>query len=98
MPNDRLYRDDVGKQFLAGGAKEFLQAFKPNVELAPKLSGGVKGSVSTVAKLVHARLQAVGATAEKLAFYGYAAKHPLAEPCFSQTAYRYGEYVAKLAF
>ena len=38
---------DVGKQFLASGMKEFLQAFKPNAEIAPKLSDSVKGEVST---------------------------------------------------
>lgn len=89
---------DVGKQFIAGGVKEFLQAFKPNAELAPKLSQSVKGAVSTAARTANAALQAVGANSEKLAFYGHELKHPLAEPYFSQTPYRYGEYVAKLGF
>lgn len=89
---------DVGKQFLAGGAKEFLQAFKPNAEIAPKLSDSVKGAVSTVAKATNAVLNAVGANSEKLAFFGHPARHPLAEPYFSQTAFRYGDYVAKLGF
>ena len=89
---------DVGKQFLAGGMKEFLQAFKPNAEIAPKLSDSVKGAVSTVARATNAALNAVGANSEKLAFYGHPVVHPAAEEYFSQTAFRYGEYVAKLGF
>ena len=89
---------DVGKQFLAGGPKEFLQAFKPNAEIAPKLSDTVKGAVSTAARATNAVLNAVGANSEKLAFYGHPVVHPMGEEYYSQTAYRYGEYVAKLGF
>ena len=89
---------DVGKQFLSGGMKEFLQAFKPNAEIAPKLSDSVKGAVSTVARATNSVFNAVGANSEKLAFYGHPVVHPAAEEYFSQTAYRYGEYVAKLGF
>ena len=89
---------DVGKQFLAGGMKEFLQAFKPNAEIAPKLSDSVKGAVSTVARATNSVLNAVGANSEKLGFYGHPIVHPASEEYFSQTAYRYGNYVAKLGF
>ncbi len=89
---------DVGKQFLAGGMKEFLQAFRPNAEIAPKLSDSVKGAGSTVARATNAALNAVGANSEKLAFYGHPVVHPAAEEYFSQPAFRYGEYVAKLGF
>ncbi len=89
---------DVGKQFLASGMKEFLQAFKPNAEIAPKLSDSVKGAVSTAARATNTALNAVGANSEKLAFYGHPVVHPAGEEYFSQTAYRYGEYVAKLGF
>jgi hypothetical protein len=89
---------DVGKQFLASGMKEFLQAFKPNAEVAPQLSDSVKGAVSTVARATNAALNAVGANSEKLAFYGHPVVHPASEEYFSQTSYRYGEYVAKLGF
>ena len=89
---------DVGKQFLAGGPKEFLQAFKPNAEIAPRLSDSVKGAVSATARAANTALNAVGVNSEKLAFYGHPIKHPLAEPYFSQTPYRYGEHVAKLGF
>ncbi len=89
---------DVGKQFLASGMKEFLQAFKPNAEIAPKLSEDVKGAVSTVARGTNAVLNAVGANSEKLAFYGHPVVHPASEEYYSQVPYRYGEYVAKLGF
>ena len=89
---------DVGKQFLAGGPKEFLQAFKPNAELAPKLPESAKSAVSVTARATNAALSAVGANSEKLAFYGHPVKHPLTEPYFSQVPYRYGDYVAKLGF
>ena len=87
---------DTGKEFLTGGAKAFLQAFKPNAELAPKLSDGVKGAVSTVARVTNTALNAIGMNSEKLDFYGHVQKHPLAEPYYSQTAFRYGDYVAKI--
>lgn len=89
---------DVGKQFLANGMKEFLQAFKPNAEIAPKLSDTVKGAVSTAARAANTMLNAVGADSEKLAFYGHPIVHPANEEYFSQTAFRYGDYVAKLGF
>ena len=89
---------DVGKQFLASGMKEFLQAFKPNAEIAPKLSDSVKGAVSTVARATNSVLNAVGANSEKLAFYGHPIVHPMSEEYYSQVPFRYGEYVAKLGF
>ena len=87
---------DVGKQFLAGGMKEFLQAFKPNAEIAPKLSDSVKGAVSATARATNTVLNAVGVNSEKLAFYGHPIVHPASEAYFSQTPFRYGDYIAKL--
>ena len=87
---------DTGKEFITSGAKAFLQAFKPNAEIAPKLSDNVKGAVSTVARVTNAALNAVGANSEKLDFYGHQQKHPMAESYFSQTPIRYGDYIAKL--
>ena len=89
---------DTGPEFITGGAKAFLQAFKPNAEIAPKLSDNVKGAVSTVSRLTNEALNAVGMNSNKLDFYGHPKNHPLTEPYFSQTAYRYGDYVAKLGF
>ncbi len=89
---------DSSPEFFVGGAKAFLQAFKPNAEIAPKLSDNVKGAVSTVSRVTNQALDAVGLKSDKLGFYGHPIKHPLTEPYYSQTAYRYGDYVAKLGF
>ncbi len=87
---------DNGKQFFVSGVKAFVQAFKPNAEIAPKLSDDVKGVVSDVARATNAALNVVGINSEKLAFYGHPKRHPLAEEYYSQTAFRYGNYVAKM--
>lgn len=87
---------DTGKEFFVPNAKMFVQAFKPNAEIAPKLSDTVKGVVSSVAKVTAEGLKAVGIESQKLDFYGHEQKDPMAEPYFSQTAMRHGEYVAKL--
>ena len=87
---------DTGKEFLAANAKEFLLAFKPNAEIAPKLSDSVKGVVASVAEATATGLKAVGITSQKLDFYGHKQKDPMGEPYFSQTAQRHGAYVAKL--
>ncbi len=87
---------DTGKQFITSGPKAFLQAFKPNAEIAPRLSDDVKGVVSTVARGTNAVLNMFGANSEKLDFYGHEKKHPMAESYYSQTPSRYGGYVAKL--
>lgn len=87
---------DVGKQFFTGGVKTFLQSFKPNAEIAPKLSDTTKGIVSDLARVTNAALNAVGMNSEKLGFYGHPKRHPLAEEYYSQVAFRYGDYVAKM--
>ena len=85
-----------GRVFIAGGLKEFLAAFTPNATIAPKLSDGVKGVVSHVAKAANAVLSAVGLPQPKLDFYGHPTYHPMAEAHYSQVPLRYGDYVAKL--
>ncbi len=87
---------DTGKEFIASGPKEFLQAFKPNAEIAPKLSDSVKGVVSDVSRVTNAALNAVGLNFEKLDFYGHPKRHPLAEAYYSQVPMRFGQYIAKL--
>ena len=89
--------DTGSKEFINSNAKTFLQAFRPNAEIAPKLSDTVKGVVSDVARGTNAVLHAVGYNSAKLDFYGHPKFHPMAEAYYSQTAYRYGDYVAKFA-
>ena len=86
---------DSGKQFFVGGVKAFVQAFKPNAEIATKLSDDVKGVVSDVSRVTNAALNTLGMNSEKLAFFGHPKRHPLAEEYYSQTAFRWGQYVAK---
>ena len=86
-----------GKVFIAPTAAVFLQAFKANAEVAPKLSDTTKGVVSTISRLTNEALHAVGVDSAKLDFYGHKLVNPLGEPQYSQTPYRYGEYVAKFA-
>lgn len=85
----------TGKTFIVPGAKSFLQAFKPNAEIAPHLSETTKGIVSDISRGANAVLHAVGIDSGKLDFYGHPFLHPLSETDYSQTAYRYGDYVAK---
>ncbi len=87
---------DTGKEFLTSGPKAFLQAFKPNAEIAPKLSDDVKGIVSDLSRVTNSMLNMFGANSEKLDFYGHIKKHPLGESYYSQTPFRYGNYIAKL--
>lgn len=84
-----------GKEFIAGNAKAFLKAFKPNAEIAPKLSDATKGVVSTLSRVTNEALNAVGINSAKLDFFGHPLLHPLGESQYSQTPFRYGEYVAK---
>ncbi len=87
---------DTGKEFITGGPKAFLQAFKPNAKIAPKLSSTTKGLVSDISRATNTALDAVGLGSSKLDFFGHPKRHPMSEPYFSQTPYRYGDYVAKL--
>ncbi len=87
---------DTGKEFINSGPKSFLQTFKPNAEIAPKLSDNVKGAVSEVARVTNAALNAVGVNSEKLDFFGHPKQHPMTDAYYSQTAFRFGEYICKL--
>ena len=86
---------DTTKQFFCSGVKAFLQQFKPNAEIATHLSDTTKGLVSDAARGANAALNAVGMNSEKLGFFGHPKVHPLAEEYYSQTPFRYGDYVAK---
>lgn len=87
---------DTGKEFINSGVKAFLQTFKPNAHLAPKLPDSVKGAVSEVSRVTNEALNAIGINSEKLDFFGHSKVHPASEAYFAQTPLRYGDYVAKL--
>ena len=86
---------DTGKVFIVPGAKSFLQAFKPNAEIAPHLSDTTKGAVSAVSRATNKALMFFGTESSQLDFFGHPFLHPLAECYYSQTPSRYGEYVAQ---
>ena len=86
---------DTGKTFLVPGAKSFLQAFKPNATIAPHLSDTTKGVVSSIARAANKALMFFGTESSQLDFFGHPFLHPLAESYYSQSPFRYGEYVAK---
>jgi hypothetical protein len=86
---------DTGKVFNAPGAKTFLAAITAT-EASAALPEGVKLAVSTAARGTNAVLNAVGLNSANLDFYGHPFNHPLGESYFSQVAFRYGDYIAKL--
>ena len=85
-----------GKVFIAPTAGVFLQAFKPNAEIAPELSDTTKGIVSSVARATNSVLNMFGVDSGKLDFYGHKLVNPLGEANYSQTAFRFGDYVCKM--
>lgn len=87
---------DTGKAFIAPGAKTF-QVQIAATEMATPLPQGVKAAVSTVSRATNKALNAIGLDSANLDFYGHPFTHPLAEAYYSQTPYRYGDYIAKLA-
>lgn len=87
---------DTGKEFINGGPKAFLQSFKSTINVAPHLSNTAKGVVSDLSRGTNAALDKGGMSSAKLDFFGHPKRHPMEEPYFSQTPYRYGDYVAKL--
>jgi hypothetical protein len=87
---------DTGKVFNAPTAKVFLAAISAT-EMATPMPEGVKAAVSSASRATNAILNAVGLNSANLDFYGHPFNHPLTESYFSQTALRYGDYIAKLA-
>ena len=86
---------DTGKVFIAPGAKAFLGSISA-VEMATPMPEGVKGFVSAISRASNAALNAVGLDSANLDFFGHPFNHPLGESYFSQTPYRYGDYIAKI--
>ena len=85
-----------GKVFIAPTGAAFLQAFKPNAKIAPSLSDTTKGVVSSVSRATNAFLNVFGVDSAKLDFFGHALVNPMGEAQYSQTAFRFGDYVCKM--
>jgi predicted enzyme related to lactoylglutathione lyase len=86
-----------GPAFAAPDAK----AFSKNLKLLSKTTDrldGLKKAMSATLRVVESALEAVGTESATLKTMGGAKPvHPLGETYFSQTPFRYGEYIAKFA-
>lgn len=87
---------DTGSYFPLPNAKAFLMQHKM-IEHAPQMPTALKEVVSTIARVTNEGLNKVGADSAKLDFFGDSRLHPLAECYYSQSPYRYGNYIAKFA-
>ncbi|MEG3173375.1 catalase family protein [Sphingomonas sp. ZB1N12] len=86
-----------GPAFSAPDAK----AFSKNLKLLAKTTDrfeGVKKAMSATFRVVESALEAVGGQSATLQTLGGAKPvHPLGETYYSQTPFRYGDYIAKVA-
>ncbi|MES3151553.1 catalase family protein [Sphingomonas faeni] len=86
-----------GPAFSAPDAKSFAK----NLKLLSKTTDrfeGVKKAMSATFRVVESALEAVGGQSATLTTLGGAKPvHPLGETYYSQTPFRYGEYIAKVA-
>ncbi|HTG38329.1 catalase family protein [Sphingomonas sp.] len=81
--------------FVARDASQFLSSLKLLAKTTDRVEGGKK-LLSAALRGVEAGLEAVGLESATLKTMGAAPQvHPLGETYFSQTAYRYGDHVAK---
>lgn len=86
-----------GPVFAAPDAKHFLQNLKLLSKTTDKAEGAKK-LLSGVLRGVEATLEAVGLESATLQQLGGAPQsHPLGETYYSQTAFRYGDHIAKFA-
>ena len=86
-----------GPVFGAPDTKKFLGSLTMLAKTTDKMEG-VKKALSAVLQPIEAGLTAIGMPSPNLEQLGGAApSHPLGETYFSQTAFRYGDHVAKFA-
>ena len=86
---------DTGEVFIASDAKIFLQQIMMTEAAAAK-PDVLHAAVSAISRVQNAALNAVGLNSANLDFYGHPKLDPLTESYYSQTPFRYGDYVAKL--
>lgn len=86
-----------GPSFAAPTARQFLGNLKLLAKTTDKAEGAKK-ALSAALRAAEGALEALGGQSALLKNLGGAQSvHPLGETYFTQTAYRYGEYVAKLS-
>lgn len=86
-----------GPVFTAPDAKSFLKNLKLLAQTTDRAEGG-KVALSKVLRTAEAGLEAIGHPSPTLQQLGGAPHvHPLGETYYTQTPYRYGDYMAKIA-
>lgn len=86
-----------GPVFNAPDPKSFLKNLKLFAKTTDRVEG-VKKVLSAVAGVAERVVEAVGGQSTTLIGFGGAKQvHPLGETYYSQTPYRYGDYIAKIA-
>lgn len=86
-----------GPAFIAPKAKDFAGNLKLLAATTDKAQAGKK-ALSGVLRATEAVIEAFGGESAKIkAMGGHPATHPLGETFFSQTAFRYGDFIAKFS-
>jgi hypothetical protein len=86
-----------GPAFSAARAKDFLANLKLLAKTTDKAQGSKK-ALSTFLRGTEAVIEAFGGESAKIKqMGGHPVTHPLGETFFSQTAFRYGDYIAKFS-
>ncbi len=86
-----------GPAFMAVKTKDFLLNLKPLAATTDKAEG-VKKVLSAVFRGAEAALETVGMESVMLkSLGGHPSTHPLGDTYFSQTAFRFGDYIAKFS-
>lgn len=86
-----------GPVFTAAKSSDFLKTLKLLAKTTDKFEGG-KVALSGALRATEAVIEAFGGESGTVkALGGHPATHPLGETFFSQTAYRYGDHIAKFS-
>lgn len=85
---------DTGPVFPSPGPKGFLATIK-TIGMAVPMPEIVKEAVSLASRATNAIFHAVGSDSPNLDFFGHPPYMPLAESYYSQSPFRYGDYIAK---
>ena len=85
---------DTGPVFPSPGPKGFLATIK-TIGMATPAPDIVKEAVSLASRATNAVFHAVGSDSPNLDFFGHPPYMPLAESYYSQSPFRYGDYIAK---
>ena len=91
-----LLLDSGAVSFPSPGPKAFLATIK-QLEMVTPAPEPVKSAVSFGSRGINAIFKAFGSNSPNMDFFGHTPQHPLAERYYSQTPFRYGDYIAKFA-